>query len=171
MSKNIELILRRSVAYVIDIILLFAILAPTAYLINYIFDFQPTASSHVWMAAVISFSIPAWSYFLFSDLSWKGMTIGKRLLKVKVVSINGNDLNFGRALLRTAVKLLPWELAHIFGFALADTISQTAISAGLIAANLLIVIYLVMLFMNAGKISLHDLFARTEVQLSKNEIA
>ncbi|MBD3375796.1 hypothetical protein GF406_12240 [candidate division KSB1 bacterium] len=170
MSNNVELIIRRSGAYVIDVILLFVVIAPTAFLVKAIFGFQPTTYSQVWIAAIMSFSIPAWSYFLYSDLSWKGMTIGKRLLKVKVISINSNDLNFGRALQRTAIKLLPWEFAHIFGFALADTISQTAVTAGLIAANLLIIIYLVILVMNAGKKSLHDVFAKTKVVLS-NKVA
>ena len=113
MSKNVELIIRRSGAYIFDVVLLFVVLAPTAFLIESIFCFQPSSNSEVWIAAVMSFSIPAWSYFLFSDLSWNGMTVGKRLLKVKVVSINPKKITFGRALLRTAIKLLPWELAHM----------------------------------------------------------
>ena len=171
MSKNGELIIRRSAAYVIDVILLFAVLAPAAYLIEPILGFQPSSSSQVWIAAVMSFSIPAWSYFLISDLSQGGMTAGKRLLQVRVVSITLNKITFGRALTRTAVKLLPWELAHIFGFALADTVSQAGVSAGLIAANSLIIIYLVILLINAGKMSLHDFIAKTEVVFSHNEAA
>ena len=169
MSKKIELIIRRSGAYIFDVVLLFVVLAPTAFLIKSIFGFQPASNSEVWIAAVMSFSIPAWSYFLFSDLSQNGMTVGKRLLKVKVISTNSDELTFVRALLRTAIKLLPWELAHIFGFALVDSINQTAVSAGLITANLLIIIYLVILVINAGKLSFHDIFAKTEVVLSKNE--
>jgi len=171
MPKNFELIIRRSCAYVFDVVLLFAVLAPSVLLIEVIFGFQPSSNSEVWIAAVMSFSIPTWSYFLFSDRSSNGMTVGKRLLKVKVISQNQNGINFGRALLRTAIKLLPWELAHIFGFALADFVSQTAFSAGLITANILIIIYLVILVLHAGKQSLHDFFARTEVVLSKNEAA
>jgi uncharacterized RDD family membrane protein YckC len=170
MSKNVELIFRRSGAYIIDVVLLFIVLAPTAFLVESILGFQPATSSQVWIAAIMSFSIPAWAYFLLSDLAWNGMTVGKRLLNIKVISLNSDDINFGRALLRTAIKLLPWELAHIFGFALADTISQSAVLAGLIAANLLIMIYLVILVINGGKMSLHDIFAKTEVVLSKKEI-
>lgn len=170
MFKNMEMIFRRSGAYVIDVVLLFIVMAPTAFMVESIFDFQPATSSQVWIAAIMSFSIPAWAYFLLSDLLWNGMTVGKRLLNVRVISLNSDEINFGRALLRTAIKLLPWELAHIFGFALADTISQSAISAGLIAANLLIMIYLVILVINGGKMSLHDIFAKTEVGLFKKEI-
>ena len=169
MSKHIELMIRRSAAYLIDVILLFVVLAPTAFLVESIFGFQPSSNSQVWIAAIMSFSIPAWSYFLLSDLSSRGMTLGKRWLKVNVHSTNSNKINFNRALLRTAIKLLPWELAHIFGFALADVISQAALSVGLIAANLLIVIYLAILVKNGGKRSLHDIFAKTEVILTQKE--
>jgi len=167
MSKSSELILRRSTAYILDIILLFLVLAPTAFLVEAIFDIQPQTRSQVWVAAVMSFSIPAWAYFLVSDLSHKGATVGKRIMKVRVVSTTSDDLNFGRALIRTAVKLLPWETAHIFGFALADSISESVLVTGLVVSNLLVLVYLVVLFMNSGKKSMDDFPARTEVELSK----
>ena len=171
MSENVELIIRRSTAYIFDVVLLFTVLAPTAILIEAVFGLQPAANSQVWFAAVMSFSIPAWSYFIISDLSRRGMTAGKRILKVKVTSTNSNKITFARALIRTAIKLSPWELAHFFGFALADSISQTVLSAGLAAANILILIYLVILVFKDGKMSLHDLVAKTEVILAKREAA
>ncbi len=169
MSQEVELIIRRFAAYIVDVVLLFIVLAPTVLFVETVFDFQPATNRQVWIAAVMSFSIPAWSYFLLSDLSRNGMTVGKKLLKIKVTLVTLNSLSFSRALLRTAIKLLPWELAHIFGFALADSISQPAQSAGLVAANFLIFIYLIILVFTAGKKSLHDVIAKTNVIMSKME--
>lgn len=74
MSQKAALIMRRTTAYLIDVVLLFVVLAPTAFLVEAIFGFRPATNSQVWVAAVMSFSIPAWSYFLISDLSQRGMT-------------------------------------------------------------------------------------------------
>jgi uncharacterized RDD family membrane protein YckC len=53
-----------------------------------------------------------------------GATLGKRLLKIQVRDISGQRLAFGRALARTAVKLLPWELVHVSAFAFSTDLSQ-----------------------------------------------
>ncbi len=162
MFKGKELLFRRVIAYVLDIVLLFIVLAPAAFLAEALLGLQPRTSSQIWFSAVMSFSIPAWSYFLFSDLS-AGVTIGKKIMKVKIHSTNGSKITFVRALVRTSVKLLPWELAHLFGFALVNQINQIAQDIGLISANLLIIVYLIILIVTSGKRSLHDLIAQTEV--------
>ena len=66
-------------------------------------------------------------------------------------------------MLRTAVKLLPWELVHLFGFALAPQAGDLTVaqSVGLAAANVLVVIYLVCALVTRGRRSVHDYVART----------
>jgi hypothetical protein len=57
LNKIVMLILKRSVAYVLDICLLFAILAPAALLIEQLLGIFPRTPSQVWLAAVVSFSM------------------------------------------------------------------------------------------------------------------
>jgi uncharacterized RDD family membrane protein YckC len=157
------LITRRILAYLADIVLLFAVLAPTALLIESLTGLVPKTPSQVWIATVLSFSIPAWLYFILSDHSPAGATFGKRWFKVRVVTGSGGSPSLSQALARNAVKLLPWEMAHIFGFALAEAVGPTVQSAGLIAANALTLAYLVVMLGTRGRKSIHDFLVGTEV--------
>ncbi len=160
---NIPLVAQRALAYMIDIVLLFVTLATLVIIMARMTGLMPETHSQVWVATVLSFSIPAWLYFTLSDHSRLGATLGKRLLKLRVVTISKDQLSLGRSLARTAVKLMPWELAHIFGFALAGQLGSVGQSAGLIAANGLILIYLIVALVTRGKRSIHDLVVGTEV--------
>lgn len=51
-------------------------------------------------------------YFALSEASAREATLGKRRLGLRVVTVDGERLSLGRSLLRSAVKFLPWELAH-----------------------------------------------------------
>ncbi len=159
------LIIKRSTAYLIDICLLFAILAPAATLVERALGIFPRTPYQVWLATVMSFSIPAWLYFLLSDCSRSGATLGKKILHLRVAQVDGAGVGWLRALARTAIKLLPWEMAHIFGFALAEQVGAALQAAGLIAANVLVLVYLVVLILNHGRRSIHDLVVKTEVVL------
>jgi hypothetical protein len=68
-----------------------------------------------------------------------------------------------RALARTAVKLLPWEAAHIFGFALAGAVSDVVQVSGLVAANVLVLVYFGMAAATGGRRSVHDYAVATRV--------
>lgn len=156
-----RLLLRRSAAYLADILLLFAVLFPVGWAVVLATGFSPESGVQIWQATLLNFSIPAWLYFTFSDSLWGGQTLGKRLLQLKVTDLSGLSLMVPRALLRTAVKLLPWELAHIGGFALANAPTVQWACIGL--SNLLIVVYLAVAIATHGRRSIHDWIARTEV--------
>ena len=148
-----KLVRLRVSAYVIDIALLFAVLAPTGWLIQRAFGWVPSTASSVWFAALLNFSIPSWLYFTLGDASEPGATFGKRFLKLRVSRLNGDRVKAGSAMLRTAVKLLPWELVHLFGFALAPQAGELTVaqSVGLAAANVLVIIYLVCALVTHGR--------------------
>ncbi len=156
------LVLRRSAAYLADILILFAVLFPLGWAVVLTVGFSPASGIQIWQATLLNFSIPAWLYFTFSDSLWGGKTLGKRLLRLKVTRSSGQPLSVPRALLRTAVKLLPWELVHIGGFALEATPALQWASIGL--SNLLIVVYLAAAVATHGRCSIHDWVARTEVK-------
>jgi uncharacterized RDD family membrane protein YckC len=156
-----RLFLRRCAAYLADILLLFAVLFPLGWVVARVVDLPPASLVQVWPATLFNFSIPSWLYFTLSDSLWGGQTVGKRLLRLKVTVPPGYALSVRRALLRTAVKLLPWELAHAGGFALAEFPVLQWAFLGL--SNLLIVVYLSVALATRGRRSMHDFIARTEV--------
>ena len=159
-----ELTLRRILAYVLDILLLFVVLAPLAILFESMLELRPETGFQIWIAIVVSFSVPVWTYFILSDTSQTGATLGKRIMNVAVRRSDGTSrLTFDRALARTALKLLPWELAHIFGFALVDVLGEQIQAWGLVLANLLTAAYLIICIATGGEKSLHDHVVDTSV--------
>jgi uncharacterized RDD family membrane protein YckC len=154
---RLGLLIRRSLAYCLDILLLFLVLAPLAFLLEWAFGLRPESGFQIWLAAVLSFSLPVWAYFTLSDASRSGATLGKKILRLAVVCEGESTrVTPTRALARTAVKLLPWEAAHIFGFALAGAVSDVVQVSGLVAANVLVLVYFGMAAATGGRRSVHD---------------
>ncbi|MBU1049153.1 RDD family protein [Candidatus Bipolaricaulota bacterium] len=167
---SFRLAARRLFAYGIDVALLFAILAPMVFVAEKLTGLVPETPGEVWQAIVLGFSIPVWAYFALCDASPRGETLGKRLLKLQVVSMDGQRLGLATSLARTALKLLPWEMAHVFGFALAEQIGGVGQAVGLIAANGLLVLYLCVVVITKGKRTVHDFILGTEVRRTLQSI-
>jgi uncharacterized RDD family membrane protein YckC len=113
----------------------------------------------------LTVSLPTWFYFTLSERSSRRATIGKQLLGLYVTDMAGQRMSFSRALLRTMVKLAPWEITH-FSLLLPTPLYQEAspgFRPGLIFANLLLVTYIALVVLTPRKQSLHDLIARTVV--------
>ncbi len=64
------------------------------------------------LSGFVLITIPVTLYFAISESSSHQATWGKRWQRVKVVHNNGERLSWMRALGRTALKFIPWELAH-----------------------------------------------------------
>lgn len=164
-TDGLSLVLRRGVAYLLDIAILFAVFAPVGFLIQLALGLELAETGPELARTILwNFSIPAWLYFIVSDSSASSATLGKRLLKLHVVAADQERVGFLQAVWRTAVKLLPWELVHIFGFAISTDLSQisTAQTVGLIAANVLLLVYVILLFVTRGRQTVHDFAAGTK---------
>lgn len=138
--------MKRVAAYLIDIVLLFAVLGPLGQLVQWSMGISPRTGPEIWLSIIWNFSVPSWLYFIVSDTSSGGATIGKRLLGIKVSADTGR-MGFARSLLRTAVKLSPWELVHVSMFALTDDPGQfgPVQVAGLAVVDALLLAYLAVL--------------------------
>ena len=164
---NTPLLLRRAAAFGLDCLLLFVTLGPLTFFLIYVFiDGTPTGPQ-LWVCLLFGFSIPAWTYFSVSDRSRRGATVGKRVLGIRVTTQGGGQLSVSRAVVRTALKVLPWELMHLSAFALSEGMDQltTVQIVGMTASNLLSFTYLVFAFLTRGRRSVHDYAASTQVQL------
>jgi uncharacterized RDD family membrane protein YckC len=63
-------------------------------------------------AGFLLLTLPVGLYFALSEARPSGATWGKRRMGIGVVAAAGEPPSIGRSVLRTALKLLPWELAH-----------------------------------------------------------
>ena len=167
-KQGFILVLKRSAAYLFDIVVLFIVLAPLGFLIQWALGLELAQTGpEVARTVLWNFSLPAWLYFTVSDRSAQGATFGKRLLKLQVIRMDNKPISTWNALLRTAVKLLPWELVHIFAFALSVDLAQLASlqTIGLILANALMFLYTILFIVTGGRRSVHDFAAQTEVMM------
>ena len=165
---NWSLFIRRVGAYCIDIVLLFAILAPLGAAVQSVLRIQPHTPPDVWLATVWNFSLPVWLYFILCDRSAYGATIGKRILGIRVSDVHGARLGLGRAVGRTAIKLIPWEIIHLTLFGMATDFTQwgTAQTIGMTLANVLALLYLALAVRTGGRRSAHDYVVSSEVRLA-----
>lgn len=119
MNKNkLTDIGRRMVAYAVDVLLIFVIFLLTQTFIlapvrNLLGSKWLTSGLQLELYVLATISVPTWCYFAISEYSSWQATVGKRLLGLKVSDLAGHRIGFYQALLRTVIKLLPWELAHL----------------------------------------------------------
>lgn len=168
-SLAYSILVRRLAAYLVDILLLFAAVVITQFglealtggLPMRLLTTGPRIEGWVWL----SVSLPTSLYFALSESSAQQATPGKRLLGLRVTGTDGKRIGFGRALLRTIVKLIPWEVTHLSLFLPTPILmdGQGGFLPGLMTADVLIVFYLAVVVMTAGKRSIHDLVASTMV--------
>lgn len=160
-----SILARRIGAYLLDIALLFVVLAPAGFLVQRASSGQPTTPPEIWHALLLGFSLPTWLYFTLSDISKAGASLGKRWLRLRVLDQDGRSPRWPRALLRTAAKLLPWETTHVAVFALGDASFELRGPqlALLVTANLLALVWLAFAVRSRGVRSVHDLVAGTRV--------
>ena len=108
-------------------------------------------------------TLPAGLYFALSEASTRQATWGKRRLRLQVVGPGARRLGLRRSLARTALKFVPWELAHgaVWGFTLAG-------DAAAPGATVLLILTWVGVGANVAAIArsrrtLYDLLAGTSV--------
>jgi uncharacterized RDD family membrane protein YckC len=117
-----------------------------------------------WVFATVS--LPTWAYFSLMVRSGWQASLGKQLLGLRVADTLGNRIGFGRALLCTIIKLLPWEMTHL-SLILPTPIWSEGASAnvrpGLIVANVPLVLYIAAAVLTPRRKSVHDLVVGTMV--------
>jgi uncharacterized RDD family membrane protein YckC len=170
-EQNYANVISRVGAYAVDAILLFiaipAILGAVVALILYLtvgFDWMQNGFLF-WLFVFSTVSIPIWLYYSLLESSARQATFGMRLFGLQVTDTDGNRISFGRALLRTVVKLLPFEINHLVMF-LPTPIwydPNPGFRIGFLVVNALIILYFATMFLTRRRQSVHDLVARTIV--------
>jgi hypothetical protein len=160
-----SLLLCRVLAYVIDCALLFVVLAPLGFVVGHVLDFAPSTSRSIYLTLLLNFSLPGWAYFIWGDRSAGGATLGKHLLALETRTTAGERLGIGCAIGRTAVKMLPWEIAHAAAFLLAPAPGAFALPSwiGFGLSYALVLAYVVTAWWTKGRRSVHDIVAGTSI--------
>lgn len=152
-------------AYLGDMLLLFVVFGPAGLLVQSLTGLRPETGPEIWLFLLATFSLPSWLYFVLCESGAGGATVGKRLAGLQVRTVNGGRIGPGRSLVRTAVKLLPWELVHWSAFGLSSSLQSFSPrqTTGLALAWVLLAAWLISAARSGGRASIHDRLAGTEV--------
>ncbi len=85
--------------------------------------------------------LPVILYFALQEGSQRQATWGKHKVGIKVVNAQGQKLSGRQALIRSAVKFLPWQLAHTCVFQIWFGQTSSWLVLGALLAQVLVVTY------------------------------
>ncbi|EKB55943.1 RDD family protein [Bergeyella zoohelcum] len=110
-SQNVNIIFNtasigeRMIAFGIDMVIKAAYLFSIYFLID-LFNINFMGTDLEWLAFIIILMSPLIFYTLVSELLMEGQTIGKRIMKIKVIKIDGYQAYFSDYLLRWFFRLI-----------------------------------------------------------------
>ncbi len=103
---------KRLLAYLIDFIILVLYMFSMLYLLFGGFSVGEGSYGFVLIVLVI----PMLSYSLLAELWMNGQTIGKKIFKIKVVSLDGGEPTLGQYMLRWFMRFYEWAFIIFFLF-------------------------------------------------------
>lgn len=156
-----------SLDYLLIILYLIVILS-ASLLMDGLFDFEQRLFADRILAQVSAFVIvtfPVILYFVIGESSVNQATWGKQRMGLKVVDHNGNRISFWRAITRTLLKFIPWELSHtlIWEINFSGGTFSSAVGYGFVLVYALIGLNIASIFMSRTRQSLYDLLSGTFV--------
>jgi uncharacterized RDD family membrane protein YckC len=169
--KNYAGFWKRLAAFALDYILILGYLigiALISLLVNQVFHVNQLLFADRIRAQLVAFllvTLPVTLYFTVSESSVQQATWGKQRLKLKVADVNGNRIGFWRALARTLLKFVPWEISHtlIWQIYFSPQVESVWISYGFAIVYLLIGLNIVSLVITKTNQTLYDLLTNTYV--------
>jgi len=127
---------KRLLAYLIDFFILVLFLFSMKYVL-YV-GFSMSLEDNIGLDILI-ISLPMLLYSLVTELWMNGQTFGKRLMGIRVISLNGDEPVFGQFLLRWITKFFEWPF--VFGYVISiDTLFGSILVSGLLGIAVVIII-------------------------------
>ena len=110
------------------------------------------------LSGFVTITLPVALYFALMESSARQASWGKRRLDLRVQRVDGARLSHSRSLGRTALKFIPWELAHacIWQISFATDKASPLISVGFVVVWLLVGANLLSLLVNRKHQTLYD---------------
>ncbi|MFY0603543.1 MAG: RDD family protein [Flavobacteriaceae bacterium] len=165
-----SLFLRRVLAFVIDyiVIITYAVLlflASSLLMNRFNIDLNFGNPFKNQIIGFFTLTLPVFLYFYLSEKGIHKATLGKRVLRLKVVSAKKHTYSI---FLRNFLKFLPWEIAHIGVYQIVFFENQQQETPHwvwflLITPQVLVLIYFVSTLISKGKKSIYDRICNTEL--------
>lgn len=128
---------KRLLAYCIDFFILVLFLFSMKYLLYAGFSLSLEDNTGL---DILLISLPMFLYSLLCELRMNGQTAGKRLMNIRVISMDGNEPTFGQFLLRWITKFFEWPFFFGYVFFSADALIGYIFITALLGIAVIIII-------------------------------
>ncbi|MDT7832818.1 RDD family protein [Flavobacteriaceae bacterium S356] len=165
-----SLFIRRVLAFSIDymIIIIYAVLlflVSTLLTNNFDVNLNFESPFKNQILGFFSLTLPIFLYFYLSEKSSHNATIGKEVMRLKVIPSNGNIF------LRNFLKFLPWEIAHMGVYQVVFYDQQQLdmpiwVWGLLIVPQAIVLGYILSVLRLKGVSSIYDKISNTRIKLS-----
>ena len=117
------------------------------------------------MTGFLIITLPVSLYFILCEASTWQATWGKQRKGLQVIRVDGAQLTILRSIGRTALKFIPWELAHtcIWQIRFAQPAQSPIITVGFVLVWVLIAANIISLWISSMHQTLYDRLAGTYV--------
>lgn len=104
-------------------------------------------------------------YFLIFQYLNKGATIGKKLMKIKIVNNDNTDINFIQMFIRTSIinEIIPMTMMLILVFVSSGINFFIGYSLISFTENLFVIACILMILIRKDNLALHDILSRSMV--------
>ncbi len=158
-------------AFALDYLLIagyLAILFIAVTFVNAVTDVSERLFSNRILAQLTGFlliTLPISLYFALAESSVRQASWGKQRLGLQVTDSNGRRISFWRALARTLLKFVPWELSHTLIWWITFKPNETSplLTAGFIAVYALVGANLLSLLLSKSRQTIYDRLTTTYV--------
>ncbi len=160
---EIALFHKRLLAYVIDFIILVIYLMSMKSLLYNGFSIDLEENIGLDMLVI---SFPMLLYSLVTEVAMNGQTLGKRLMSIRVISLDGGEPTFGQYLLRWITKFFEWPF--LFGYVMY---SQRALLAYIFITGFFGIVVVILIVATKRSQRLGDLAAGTVIVDTKSTMS
>jgi uncharacterized RDD family membrane protein YckC len=161
---------KRLLAYVVDfcILLLYLIIMKNLYYGRFNHVSPDILERHAGVD-ILTISVPMLLYSLVSELLLHGQTVGKKIMKIRVISLEGGEPTLGQYLLRWIFRA--WEWPFLFGYVFFSTgsVIMYTLVTGFLGILVVIIIAASKKSQRLGDIAANTAVVNTNSQLSVHD--
>jgi uncharacterized RDD family membrane protein YckC len=158
---------KRLFAYIIDffILLIYLVIMKNLYYGGFDNVSRETMQSRIGID-ILTISFPMLLYSLVSELLMHGQTIGKKFMKIRVISLEGGEPTLGQYLIRWMFRA--WEWPFLFGYVFFST---SSLIAYILTTGFFGIIVVIIIGVSKKSQRLGDLAANTAVVNTKSKLS
>ncbi len=157
---------RRLLAYLIDFFLLIIYLYSVKFLL---YQGMGISLKQFMGLDILLISLPMLLYSLVTELTMNGQTIGKKIMQIRVISLDGGEPAAGQFILRWITKFFEWPFLFGYIFNAAEMLVLYIFITGLLGIGVLIAISLSPKNQRLGDIAAGTVVIDTRSEMTVND--